>query len=182
MTNIQHVDESELKARAQSLEMILLDVDGVLTNGGIVYDSEDREIKQFNVKDGMGILLAREVGIDVGIITGRASPMVKRRARELGIDQIFQGQDNKLEALDVIQDETGYSTDQLAYMGDDVNDLPVLQEVSIPAAPSDAITEIRQSALILTENPGGRGAVREWVDYLLELRQQKQDAYRSYNQ
>ncbi|MFB6356385.1 MAG: KdsC family phosphatase [bacterium] len=177
MTSPQSQDttETELQEAARQLEMILLDVDGVLTDGGIYYDSEDREIKRFDVKDGLGIVMAQDAGLDLGIITGRASPMVKRRAEELGIEQIYQGQEDKPEALREIQQTRSLDDNEIGYMGDDLTDLAVMETVGFSCAPRDAVKPVRNRALYVTKSRGGQGAVREWIDHLLEWRGQKHD-------
>ena len=168
MSKNQKFSRSELAEKARVIELFLLDVDGVMTDGGVYLGDEDFEMKKFNTQDGLGIVMARRAGIESGIITGRVSAAVARRARELEIDKIYQGQHWKIEALSEIMEE--YNPAELAYMGDDLLDLPVLDRVGFPLAPANARPAVKDSALYVTETPGGEGAIREAVDHLLALR------------
>lgn len=171
----------ELVSRASKLELILLDVDGVFTDGSIIYSGEETETKKFNVKDGMGITLARKAGLGVGIITGRVSDVVRRRAEELDIEWIFQGYFWKDEALREITEELETERDCMAFVGDDVLDTSVMSSVGLSFAPGDAHESARACSSIVLESPGGRGAIREAVDLLLELRGEKADLYRHFS-
>ncbi len=173
------LNEQPVKTLANNLELLLLDVDGVLTDGSIVLAGEELDAKRFNVKDGMGITMAQIVGIEVGIITGRTSRAVSRRAGELHIEEVFQSPDSKQSVLENLIREKNLDREQVAYMGDDVQDLPVLRQVGLPLAPADASPEIRDVCKLVAEKPGGRGAVRELIERILEYRQQKKDAMKS---
>ena len=153
---------------AQQVRLVALDVDGVLTDGGLHYDPEGREQKRFHVADGLGIKLLRRAGLEVAIISGRASPAVAARARELGIAHLHQGVEDKRALLDQLLARLELCPAQVAYMGDDLPDLPVLRVVGFPAAPADARPEVRQAARWVTSAPGGRGAVRELAEHLLK--------------
>ncbi len=155
------------EAGAQKLKLLLLDVDGVMTDGGI-YLYPGGEAKKFDVQDGLGVMLARRAGMEVGIITGRVSEAVRKRAEELGIERVYQGYSDKNEALEDILKE--YSADELAYIGDDVFDLPVLRQVGLSMAPSNARPEVREAVDYVSEAPGGSGAIREIVEWLLKER------------
>jgi len=159
---------SVLGGKAGPVRLILLDVDGVLTDGGITYGGADIELKRFDIQDGMGISLAVKAGLTVGILTGRTSPMVERRARELSIRVIKQGFLNKLEGWNEILREEKLEPAQVASIGDDVQDLPVLWRAGVSAAPANAVAEVRSQVDYVCQRSGGRGAVRELIDLLLE--------------
>lgn len=154
--------------RARQVQLLLLDVDGVLTDGAIVYVSGGGEAKSFNTQDGLGIRLLQDSGVAVGIITARSSEAVERRARDLQLAHVLQGQQDKLTAYESILKATGLRPPQTAYMGDDLMDLPLLNRVGFAAAPANAVAEIRQRVHYTTERAGGRGAVREVCDLILE--------------
>ena len=152
------------------IRLLLLDVDGVMTDGGIIYDGNGMETKVFNVKDGHGIKMLQRHGIEVGIITGRTSAVVDYRAKELGIELVYQGALKKLDSYLDVKSRTGLSDSQIAYVGDDVIDVPVMRRVVFAAAPSDAVMEARNAAHYVTSCAGGRGAVREICDMILRGR------------
>ncbi|MBL7033418.1 MAG: HAD hydrolase family protein [Candidatus Delongbacteria bacterium] len=154
---------------AAAVKLLLLDVDGVLTSGEIILGEQD-EFKIFNVQDGLGITLARLAGLKVGIITGRTSTSVSRRAQELKMDFLVQGAFAKNPELDKILKSTGISLTDVCYMGDDLLDLPLLRRVGFPAAPADARPEVLKAAGWISRLPGGRGAVRELVEHILHAK------------
>jgi len=156
--------------KLKHIELLLLDVDGVMTDGRIIWDANGTEIKFFNVKDGHGIKLVQRAGIQVGIITGRVSPVVNLRAKELGIEILYQGSLRKQESYEEIKQRTGLSDHQIAYMGDDVIDVPVMRRVGFSAAPADALPEVLKVADYIAHARGGWGAVRELCDLLLKGR------------
>ncbi len=156
--------------RLKDIRLLLLDVDGVMTDGGIIYDAHGTETKVFNVKDGHGIKMLQRQGIEVGIITGRTSLVVELRARELGIELVYQGSLKKLESYDDVKRRTGLDDSQIAYVGDDVIDVPVMRRVAFAAAPADALPEAVAVAHYITTRDGGRGAVREVCDMILKGR------------
>jgi 3-deoxy-D-manno-octulosonate 8-phosphate phosphatase (KDO 8-P phosphatase) len=156
--------------RLADIRLLLLDVDGVLTDGGIIYDANGVETKVFNVRDGHGIKMLQRHGIEVGIITGRTSAVVDIRARELGIVLVYQGALKKLESYQDVKLKTGFDDSQIAYVGDDVIDVPVMRRVIFAAAPADALNEARTAAHYVTSLAGGRGAVREVCDLILKGR------------
>jgi len=162
-----------MKGRIGPIRLLLLDVDGVLTDGRIVFDSNAVESKFFNVKDGHGIKLLQRSGIEVGIISGRQSRVVANRAAELGISLLYQGCLDKLGPYHDILEKTGLTDREVAYMGDDIIDLPLLRRVGFAAAPSDAVCEVLPHVHYVTKNGGGWGAVREVCDLLLKV----QDAW-----
>jgi len=153
------------------IRMLLLDVDGVLTGGGIFYqdgESGGAEIKRFDIQDGMGITMARKAGLTVGILTGRTSTMVERRAHELSIAVVKQGFHEKLEGWAEILREQEIAPEEIAYMGDDIQDLPVLWRAGFSAAPANAVPEVKSQVDYVCQRSGGHGAVRELIDLLIE--------------
>jgi 3-deoxy-D-manno-octulosonate 8-phosphate phosphatase (KDO 8-P phosphatase) len=149
------------------LKALLLDVDGVLTDGGITYVSDGSELKTFNALDGHGIKLAQQAGIRVGIITGLSSDVVARRARELAIVDVFQGQLNKIESLEEFRVRHQIEYGEIGYMGDDVLDLAVLKRVGFAACPRNAHFSVKNASHYITRLEGGHGAVRETIDMIL---------------
>lgn len=156
--------------KLSDIRLLLLDVDGVMTDGGIIYDGNGVETKIFNVKDGHGIKMLQRYGIEVGIITGRTSLVVDIRARELGIQLVYQGALKKLDSYLDVKQRTGFSDSQIAYIGDDVIDVPVMRRVIFAASPADGLLEARSVAHYVTICAGGRGAVREVCDLILKGR------------
>ena len=167
--------ERSLAATALSIRMLLLDVDGVLTGGGIYLHDGLGEIKRFDVQDGMGITMARCAGLKVGILTGRSSAAVFRRAQELKIDVVEQGNSDKASGLRSVLQSAGVEAGEIAYVGDDIQDIPVMESVGLPIAVANARPEVKARALYVTTASGGHGAVRESVEWLLKLREQFKD-------
>jgi 3-deoxy-D-manno-octulosonate 8-phosphate phosphatase (KDO 8-P phosphatase) len=163
------------EAKLKSVQLVLLDVDGVLTAGEIIYDDAGQQIKIFNVKDGIGIRLLKEAGIDVGIITGRSSEALRYRCQNLGIELLFDGVHHKDRVLDKISARTEIDKEAMAFVGDDLPDLPVMKCVGLAVAVGDAHEIVRQNAHIVTQAPGGHGAVREISEAILKA-QGKWDA------
>ncbi len=159
-----------LFARAAAIRLLLLDVDGVLTDGTLLYSGQGEEGKAFHTQDGFGIRLLREAGIDVGVITARSSAVVGRRAEELKMRYIYQGVPGKREAFKEILRLSGLRPYEVAYMGDDWLDLVLLQQVGLAVAPANAVAEVKRVAHLVTERQGGHGAVREACDLLLASR------------
>jgi 3-deoxy-D-manno-octulosonate 8-phosphate phosphatase (KDO 8-P phosphatase) len=159
-----------LKTKAKKIKLLLLDVDGVLTDGKIILDSRGNEFKAFHVRDGHGIKLAQRSGIIIGIITGRKSEVVNVRARELGIQEVHQGAHEKIAVYDSILSKYGIRDEEVAYMGDDVVDLEVLKRVGIAVTVADADPSVMAHVDLITKNEGGRGAVREFINFILKSR------------
>jgi 3-deoxy-D-manno-octulosonate 8-phosphate phosphatase (KDO 8-P phosphatase) len=155
------------REKAAKVRLLLLDVDGVLTDGGIVYDAEGVELKRFNVRDGHGVVMMRRAGIEAGIITGRTSAVTAVRAKELGIGIVVQGALDKSAALDRVLAEAGVPAEAVAYVGDDIVDLPVIRRVGFSAAPADAEGYVLDAVDFVASRGGGRGAVREVIEFLL---------------
>ena len=156
-----------VQRKAKKIKLLLLDVDGVLTDGRIIVDDRGVETKQFHVRDGQGISLLLRSGVDVGFVTGRSSKVVSRRAKELGVRIVRQGVQSKLDAYNVIRANSGLSDDQIAYMGDDVIDLAVLRRAGLAITVSDGWHGLKSSVDFVTASAGGRGAVREVAELLL---------------
>jgi 3-deoxy-D-manno-octulosonate 8-phosphate phosphatase (KDO 8-P phosphatase) len=159
-----------VRTRAARVQLLLLDVDGVLTDGSIVLGTDGQELKAFFVRDGTAIVLARRAGVEVGLISGRSSEVTSRRAAELGITIVVQGQADKAAAYDRILEVLGITPEDTAYMGDDVLDLPVLERAGLSTAPADAAAEVLADVDWVSQYGGGRGAVRELVELLLDAR------------
>lgn len=155
---------------ASKIKLIVSDVDGVWTDGRIIYTSERGEIKEFNVRDGLAVKLAQRAGITVALLTSRTSPALARRAEELRITDVRQGAANKLEELERLAQQLAIPFDQILYAGDDLPDLGPMKRVAISAAPSDAAPEVLAVATWKLTAPGGRGAFREVVERLLRER------------
>jgi 3-deoxy-D-manno-octulosonate 8-phosphate phosphatase (KDO 8-P phosphatase) len=149
-----------------NIQLLILDVDGVLTDGGIIRDDNGQQIKRFHVRDGAGIVLWRRLNKDVAIITGKESQVVLHRADELGIENVYQNIGNKLDAYDQLKEELGVKDSEIAYIGDDLPDLPVMRRVAVPIAVADAVEEVRAVAKYVTKFPGGYGAVRDAIEFL----------------
>ncbi len=150
-----------------SLKLVVFDVDGCMTNGDISYDSMDKEIKTFNVKDGLAIVSLKKLGIKTAIITGRKSIIVEHRAKELGIDFVYQGVKKKIDKLEEILKQENIRFSETAYIGDDVNDVPVLKKVGFSFSPNDAMFYAKEAAKVILNKKGGNGAVREMIEILL---------------
>jgi len=159
---------TDLTARAAAIRLVLLDVDGVLTDGRITYDSAGRESKSFHVRDGHRIKLAGRHGVAFGIITGRSSPVVNHRADELDIAIVHQAAKKKLPVFKEVLASEGLAPEQVAYMGDDIVDLPILTRVGLAAVPADAVPDAIAHAHFVSRFPGGHGAVCELIELILQ--------------
>ena len=162
------IDFKELSGIAKKIKLLILDVDGVLTDGSIILDNEGNEFKAFHVRDGHGIKMLEKAGIRVAIITGRYSKVVERRAHELGITEVYQRCHIKSVAYENLIEKMGITDTEVAYIGDDIVDIPILRRVALPIAVADAAEEAKAESLFVTQNRGGRGAVREVCDLLLK--------------
>lgn len=163
-------DPDQITKIASNLKLLLLDVDGVLTDGMLYISSNGEESKAFNTQDGHGIRMLMAQGVQVGIITGRESAAVSIRAEDLGISILYQGQPNKVEALDKIIESEALSNNEIAYAGDDLPDLAIMQTVGLSFAVANAHPQLAIAADCQTELSGGKGAVREICDYILGCR------------
>ena len=170
--NVQHKEKQELStesltASLQKIKLLALDVDGVLTDGSIYISPAGEVFKGFNAKDGMGISCALRSGLQIAVITGRQSPIVERRCEELGITLLQQGVKDKRLALQQMAQELGLVREEIAYMGDDLNDIPAFKASGLNLVPADASMEVLAVADIITKASGGRGAVREAITMIL---------------
>jgi 3-deoxy-D-manno-octulosonate 8-phosphate phosphatase (KDO 8-P phosphatase) len=159
---------ASLAGRAKKIKLLLLDVDGVMTDGRIILDSRGNETKAFHVRDGHGIRLLQKAGIVVGIITGRSSEVVNIRARELGIPEVHQGAKDKIAVYEEIVSKYNLQDDEVAYVGDDEVDLSIFKRVGFAAAVADADPCVKPHVHLVTRSAGGRGAVREVINFILK--------------
>jgi 3-deoxy-D-manno-octulosonate 8-phosphate phosphatase (KDO 8-P phosphatase) len=160
--------KKNIKEKLKKIKLLILDVDGVMTDGSIIMDDEGRESKSFNVLDGHGLKMLQRYGVKVAILTGRKSKVVEYRANDLGIADVYQGALNKKEVFEKILGKHKLSTDEVAYVGDDIVDIPVLKRVGFSAAVADALDVVKKSVDYVTKNRGGHGAVREVCEMILQ--------------
>jgi 3-deoxy-D-manno-octulosonate 8-phosphate phosphatase (KDO 8-P phosphatase) len=165
--DMNHKDAKIVQEKAKKIRMVLLDVDGVMTNGQVLLLPNGDEVKTFSILDGFGIVCAMKVGIRVGIISGRASPSLKQRCEELQIEDLYMDKMDKLPVLETIAAKHQLSFDQIAFIGDDVPDLPVLERIGLSVAPQNAHDHVKNRVDMVLQKRGGEGAVREFVDFLL---------------
>lgn len=168
MDSNSQTQSEDVTARAQRVKLLLMDCDGVLTDGRLWLTPEGDEQKAFHARDGQGISLLHHAGMRTGIITGRQSSAVDRRAQDLKMSYVRQYAKDKVKALEEILAEAGVTTNECAYIGDDVGDLPVMHRVALAVAVSDAVAETKQAAHYITALKGGQGAVREVCDLILK--------------
>lgn len=164
------ITDDELARRARLLDWLLLDVDGVLTDGRMLYGAKGEQLKVFHVRDGLGLRLAQRAGLKVGILSGRGSPALEYRARELGIDALIQERSDKDAAFAEFLAEQGTAAERVAYIGDDVLDLPVLRRCALSFAPADAVPEVLERVDRVLRCRGGKAVVRELCELILRAR------------
>ncbi len=160
--------KKNIKEKLRKIKLLILDVDGVMTDGRIIMDNKGREMKNFDVRDGHGIKILQRYGIKIAILTGRQSKVVEHRARDLEIDDVYQGAFNKKEIFEKILKKKSLSAFATAYVGDDIVDIPVLKRVGFSAAVADALDVVKKSVDYVTKNRGGHGAVREICELILQ--------------
>ena len=168
------------KKIARDIKLLILDVDGVLTDGSIILDNDGNEYKAFHVRDGHGIRMLHTAGINVAIITGRHSKVVERRAQELGITEVFQKCFDKKVAYAHLLERYSLKAEEVAFVVDDIIDTPIMALVGLPVAVADAAEEAKRFALMITKNRGGRGAVREVTDFILKAKGLWQGMFDAY--
>lgn len=157
--------EADLKERIKKIKLLILDVDGVMTDGGMFFTANGDEQKKFNTKDGMGILNALKKGLQIGIISsGFSDQIVKKRANMLGIQKCHVGREPKIDILDNWLEKDSISYDEVAMIGDDTNDMEIMQKIGVSACPSDAVIEIKSICNIILQKKGGEGCIREFID------------------
>ena len=167
--------DSRVRDKAAGLKLVIFDVDGVLTDGGLILGEDGREYKIFNVHDGLGLVLLREAGLEIAVISARSSPVVEQRMAALGIKYVYQGQSNKLEILQELTNRLGFSLAEVAYVGDDLVDLAAIETVGLGIAVANAQAPLQDRAEWTTSRAGGKGAVREVANMILEA-QNKMDS------
>ena len=169
----RRLSAKELRQRAARIALVLTDSDGVLTDTGVYYGADGETMKRFSIRDGMGVERLRAAGVETAILTGELSPSVRRRAEKLQMRFLYLGIKDKSEHLKIVCQETGFSLEQLAFIGDDMNDLEIVRKltpVSLTGAPGDAIPAIAREVTHRCRNRGGYGAFREFAEWILELR------------
>ncbi|SRR5579883_122161 len=175
-TRVKKLTEAEIRRRAKQIKLVLTDVDGVLTDTGVYYSSRGEELKRFSIRDGMGMDLLREQGIDTAMLTRENSSRVTARSKKLGLPYYFPGTYNKLEKLPAIMRETGLELHELAYIGDDVNDLEIMDKIAtagLTGCPGDAMPIARKAAHYVAKAPGGNGAFRDFAEWIMLQRSRK---------
>ncbi|GLI54409.1 MULTISPECIES: D-glycero-beta-D-manno-heptose 1-phosphate adenylyltransferase [Thermodesulfovibrio] len=160
----------EIIKKAKNIKFLILDVDGVLTSGGIILDNENNELKIFNVRDGHGLVMLHKSGINLAVITGRHSKALERRMKELGIAEVYQGTREKLKIFNEIVEKYNLKKEEIAAMGDDIIDLSILDRVGLSVCPQDAHEEVKKRVNYVTEQKAGQGAVRELCDIILKAK------------
>ena len=154
--------------KAKKIKLLILDVDGVLTDGKLFFDHQGNEYKSFHARDGHGIKLLRQTGVEVAVISGRKSNSVALRMKNLGIEHVYQGHENKRAAFNEVIEKIGITSEQAAHVGDDLLDLPIMIRVGLSIAVADANFAVKQRADWCTTLPGGHGAVREVCDFIMQ--------------
>ena len=165
---------------ANQVKLLVLDVDGVLTDGGIYFDDSGKELKKFNSLDGYGIKMLLSSGIEVAVISSRSTSSVAYRMEGLGVKHCYQNQSDKNIKMQQILDTLSLNVDQVAFVGDDVMDLTVMKKIALPIAVANAHPFVKEHALLITENRGGKGAVREVCDFLLKAHSKYDDLMKSH--
>lgn len=172
----------KLDQRLHVIQLILSDVDGVLTDGGILYDNQGIEIKQFHVRDGLGIKFWQQMGYRFGVITARTSQIVRMRMSELGVEIVRQGSDDKLSAASEIVEDLGLTMAEVCYIGDDLGDLKLMRHVGLAASVADGVAEVRAAAHLVTQAEGGAGAIRELIETILKSQGRWSELVKSYEE
>lgn len=165
----------EIVAKAKHIKLVIFDVDGVLTDGGLYFTDDGREIKKFNVKDGLGISILVKKGIEVAVITGRSSVIVAERMKSLGVNHVYQGRMNKLETYENLKVALNITDEQVAFVGDDIIDLPIMNNCSLSVAVADAHAEVKSRAALVLDKCGGMGAARDVCDLIMHAQNLSHD-------
>lgn len=174
------MEKNTIRALAKDISLLICDVDGVLTKGEVFLDNTDLELKAFNIKDGLGLKLLQRAGIEIAIITGRESGIVTRRMAELGISHVYQGQTDKIAAFEALLNKLEITAQQVAYIGDDLPDLPLMRRSALGIAVADAHFSLLDKADWITFNDGGYGAVRDVADLILDAKGLLEDIHQGY--
>ena len=175
-----HKSEEEIRKRATQIKLLILDVDGVLTNGGLIWHDDGKESKIFHVHDGHGIRLMQRAGIEVALLTGRSSRVVAHRAQDLGIKLVAQGSKNKLNDYEEMLRQRQLDDLEVAYVGDDLVDVPVFKRVGLAVAVAGSPDYVNSQCHVTTQNQGGEGAVREVCDFILQAQGKWEEVTRPY--
>ena len=170
----------DTRARASRIRLIAFDIDGVMTDGGLHYTDDGRDLKTFNVQDGLGIKLLQRAGLELAIVTGRNSGVVASRAADLGIIHVFQGVADKRATVGALLDRLGVHWSECAFMGDDLIDLAVMAQCGLAIAPANARPVVRQRAHAVTDSSGGAGAVREAAEFILDAQGKLEGLFAGY--
>lgn len=173
--------KKDLIEKAKKIKLLILDVDGVLTDGKIIYDSEGRDLKFFNVHDGLGVYLLKRVKIPTIILTARSSKTIKLRARDMQVKEIFEDVEKKDKLLERLVRKYKVNTEEICFIGDDLVDLSIMKKVGLPIAVKNACQEIKDISLYITKNEGGKGAVREVAEIILKAKKRWQELISSYS-
>ncbi len=168
--------------RAQKIKLLILDVDGVITDGRIIYDSKGRDLKLFDVHDGLGVYLLKRMGIRTILITAKGSKAIKPRAKDMQVDKVYENIFPKTKIYEKILKDYGISDDEVCFVGDDLVDIGILKKVGLPVAVLNACPEVKESSLYITQQKGGRGAVREVTEFILKAQNKWQEALKIYEQ
>ncbi len=171
----------QLEERIKRIKLLMLDIDGVLTDGRIIYDNKANELKFFDVQDGFGIVLLGRAGIEVIIITANKSKAVRKRAKELNVKALYQNCFDKLKAFEEILEKFNLRPEEICFIGDDLIDLPVLKRVGLAVSVPNAVDEVKSAAHYITKKRGGRGAVREICDFILKSQNKWQEIMMRYS-
>ncbi|MCK4244770.1 MAG: HAD hydrolase family protein [Candidatus Omnitrophica bacterium] len=174
------MDKDKLRKKARKIRLFLTDVDGVLTNGSLIYGDNGMEAKVFNVTDGVGMILLRFAGIKTGIITAKYSSTTEKRAKEMCVTELYQGVLNKGDVLDKLLKKYKLIAEEIAYIGDDLADIPLLKEVGLPVTVPNAPAEVKSMVIYITEQPGGKGAVREVATFILKSQGKHKKAIKDF--
>lgn len=173
--------DTALAGKFRSVKALLLDVDGVLTDGRIVYDSRGRDSKFFDVHDGMGVALLAKAGIPTAFVSAKASRTLRRRARDMSVEVVFENVSPKTRVLDAVMRRFGVTADELCFMGDDLVDICLMRKVGLPIAVANACAEVKDAAVLCTVRYGGRGAVREVAELILKAQGRWDALVRAYS-
>ena len=180
MTEKSQTSLLKVVEKAKKLKLLILDVDGVLTDGKLFFDNQGNEYKSFHARDGHGIKLLRQTGVEVAVISGRKSNSVTLRMKNLGIEHVYQGHENKQAAFNEVIEKIGITSQQAAHVGDDLLDLPIMIRVGLSIAVADANFAVKQRADWCTTLPGGHGAVREVCDFIMQAQGRFDEVVNAY--
>ena len=169
MTSRTKMPLADFQEQLKTVKLLSLDVDGILTDGGLYYTETGDELRKFNVKDGMGMKCARQAGVEICIISASTTNAIQERGKRLGLTHVYTGAKNKIDILQKICDELGVSLDNVAHMGDDLNDIPIMEKIGTPITVADAMGVVKDNTIFITSKDGGKGAVREICDMLVEV-------------